>query len=307
MFTRGILHASKHGGVIDDDDEDLPVIVQWLQQHQTQERSAKYRHHRIKWSEHLEMLQSTNGFQTRYHMTEESFNNLVDLLREYITGDYAKSQASTKGNDRISPELVVGAGLRLLGGEFYKSIADIYSVSIKSTERIVDLFLNAVLATPELELRLPMIDEEIQKGIDDWAEHSSAGELLYGFLGAIDGWLCCTNMPSGVDNEIDYFSGHYQRYGLNIQAICDAHLRFLYFTVVAPGKFNDARAFRRCTKLNDWLNCLPTGVFVGGDNAYTLSDTMLVPFSGSQKREPHKRTYNFHLSQLRIRVEMSTK
>jgi hypothetical protein len=32
---------------------------------------------------------------------------------------------------------------------------------------------------------------------------------------------------------------------------------------------------------------------------------MLVPFSGLQKREPHKRTYNFYLSQLRIRVEMS--
>jgi hypothetical protein len=305
MFSKGVLHAAKHGGVIDDDDDDLAAIAQWVELEGIQSRKPKYRYRRIDWSRHLQMLRATDGFQTRYHMQEESFDALVNLLREYITVDVSKSHASTGGNDPISPEIICAAGIRFLGGEFHKSIADIYGISIKSAERIVELFFDAVLATPELEIRLPLTDDEIREGIDEWADHSTAGELLYGFIGAIDGWLCCTNMPSGVDNETDYFSGHYHRYGLNVQAVCDANLRFKYFTVVAPGKCNDARAFRRCTKLNNWLDSLPANVFVGGDNAYTLTDTMMVPFSGSQKHQPHKRTYNFHLSQLRIRIEMA--
>eukprot|EP00978_Attheya_sp_CCMP212_P019093 scaffold53077_cov25-Attheya_sp.AAC.1 len=34
----------------------------------------------------------------------------------------------------------------------------------------------------------------------------------------MDGWLCCINKPAGdVENSGDYFSGHYQRFGLNMR------------------------------------------------------------------------------------------
>ena len=46
-------------------------------------------------------------------------------------------------------------------------------------------------------------------------------------------------MPRGVSNQADYFSGHYQAYGLNIQAMCDPDLLFLYVAVAGPGKIND--------------------------------------------------------------------
>ena len=42
-----------------------------------------------------------------------------------------------------------------------------------------------------------------------------------------------------------------------------------------------------------------------GDNAYTPSEHVLVPFSGADKTDPLKDTYNFHLSQVRIRIEMA--
>jgi hypothetical protein len=41
------------------------------------------------------------------------------------------------------------------------------------------------------------------------------------------------------------------------------------------------------------------------DNAFTLSNKMLIPFSGAQWNEEHKNTYNYYHSELRIGIEMA--
>ena len=123
--------------------------------------------------------------------------------------------------------------------------------------------------------------------------------------GAQDGWLCCTDAPFDVDNIGDYFSGHYQRYGLNIQAICDANLRFIFVAIAAPGRTNDARAFCRLTGLRRWLATVPNEFFLHGDNAYVLDNNFLIPFSGARKSPPFNDSYNFFHSQLRIRIELA--
>ena len=98
--------------------------------------------------------------------------------------------------------------------------------------------------------------DELQKLAAKWQEVSTAFGLLNGFLGAIDGWLPRTKRPSGVDNPADYYFGHYQCYGLNVQATCIPDLLFLFFKIAAPGKVNDVRAFSRCADLLQWLENL---------------------------------------------------
>ena len=46
-------------------------------------------------------------------------------------------------------------------------------------------------------------------------------------------------------------------------------------------------------------------MFIAGDNAYVCSVHLLTPFSGEEKNDPRKDAYNFHLSQLRIRIEQT--
>ena len=87
--------------------------------------------------------------------------------------------------------------------------------------------------------------------------------------------------------------------------MCDHNLRFLCICVAGPGKYNDLRAFDRCGKLKTWLHTLPPGYFVVADNAYPLSEKILVPFKGRQKEETYNSSYNFYLSQMRIRIEMA--
>jgi DDE superfamily endonuclease len=47
---------------------------------------------------------------------------------------------------------------------------------------------------------------------------------------------------SVIGNVWAYFSGHYQRYGVNVQACCDHLSHFTYISVAGPGVMNDNQA-----------------------------------------------------------------
>ena len=210
------------------------------------QRRERWKQSRINWNQHLEMLRHTKGFQSRYHMSEPSFNKLVNILRSDISVDVNQSMRSSSGNGPITPEMIVGAGLRFLGGELHKSIADVYRINVRSSNTIVDKFLDAVEKSSALAIKIPTTTDELKKSADDWNELSGAFGIYYGVVGAIDGWLACIEKPT-ISNATDYFSGHYyQCFGLNIQAVCDSNLRFIYFCVAAPGRANDSRVFGRC-------------------------------------------------------------
>lgn len=215
---------------------------------------------------------------------------------------------STSGNTPIFPELVCAIGLRFLGGEPVKSLEDIFGVDDSSVPRVIDKFFSAVRACEEIAIKLPQNDAEREELARGFSSISGADGLFHGCVGAIDGWLCSTIQPIDRDihNKRDYFSGHYQCFGLNIQAICDHKLRFIYFAVAAPGKTGDSRALMKCVKLKRWMDQhLRDGpFFFVGDNAYVLCDELLIPFSGNNLTES-QRTFNFFLSQQRIRIEMA--
>ena len=48
-------------------------------------------------------------FQSRYHMSEEAFDNLVNILRPDLEVNYHMSRLSTGGELPIGPELIVGS------------------------------------------------------------------------------------------------------------------------------------------------------------------------------------------------------
>ena len=252
-------------------------------------RLWKWEHRRLNWDDHLAELRHTRSFYSHYHMNEDSFNNLVDLLRPFIQVNEARSRASTTttenpyGNGPIYPELVVAVSLMYMGGEgSAKLLAGKYGMSKSHCRYLLCKFIDAVIDCPELDFRLPQTEEELRKLAEEWMAVSSAGGIYYGCLGPVDGWLCCTKKPN-VERDADHLNGHYQRYGLNIQALCDVNLRFLYFAVVGGGKLNDGRAISRCRKLQQWLHNLPDRYFIIGDNAYALSNKLLIPFKGPAK------------------------
>ena len=89
-------------------------------------------------------------------------------------------------------------------------------------------------------------------------------------------------------------------FGLNVQAICDSKLRFIYVAVAAPGRTNDGRAYKRLPRLTNWLSSLLNDFIILGNNAYTLPPNLLTPFSGADLNNKDNRTFNFYLSQQQI-------
>ena len=135
----------------------------------------------------------------------------------------------------------------------------------------------------------------------------STGGAFSGCVMTIDGWLCAIRTPrkSDVDRVASFFSGHYFIMGINVQAGCDSNCRFTAMSASNPGGTSDAIAFLRWG-LKPILEGLPTGYYCHGDNAYTQAVYLMTPYNRLQSAGNVERdTYNFFLSQLRIRIEMA--
>ena len=320
---REILHifdALFHGfsdeqiaAMLDDDREDWDDLndLRLILNHRKRLRKVRWQHIRKDLTYLQSMLSHTNEFSKLYRMEEEHYEYLLDHLRDDLAIDELQSMRSTSGGEPITPERIVLASLEHIGeGSTPRSLAHSYGVSPSSMEVMIKKFTNAVIyntSCDELQISLPDPNnpKELRDLSERWAEVSTVFQLFNGYLGSLDGWLPRTEMPFDVNNQTDYFSGHYQCYGINIQAMCDPDLVFLFASAAAPGKVNDNRAFKRCGNLVQWLDDLPDKYFIGGDNAYPLSRKLLIPFNGAEANNEHHRTYNFYLSQLRVRIEMA--
>ena len=73
-----------------------------------EQRAEKYRHLRVRWENHMHMLEnSSEQFESHYHMSPASFNKLVSLLYDKIKVNQARSRASTGDNLPILEKIVV--------------------------------------------------------------------------------------------------------------------------------------------------------------------------------------------------------
>jgi len=125
-------------------------------------------------------------------------------------------------------------------------------------------------------------------------------------IGALDGFLLRIVAPPAniVGNVSSFYSGHYCTYGINLQAICDADCRFYFLALAAPGKTGDVKAIAK-TSVPNWLESLPPGYFVASDCAYNITEHLVAPYSGFTHFLEDNDNFNFYLSQMRIRIEMS--
>jgi hypothetical protein len=91
---------------------------------------------------------------------------------------------------------------------------------------------------------MPISLTEIHDTTNEFKELSLDGRLI-GCIGALDGWLCRIKVPSSSDmmNVSSYFSGHYQSYGVNVQATCDVDCRFKSIPILCSGGTGGSKAF----------------------------------------------------------------
>ena len=129
-------------------------------------------------------------------------------------------------------------------------------------------------------------------------------------IGAIDGMLVWTLKPSlkccetAKCGEKHFLCSRKDKFGLNLQTICDHKLRFTWVDIRWPGSTSDYMAWMTsdlCGKLEDDDGLLLEGKCIVGDNAYVKKKYMSVPHKGIVSL--YDDAYNFYVSQLRITIE----
>ncbi|KAI2498388.1 nuclease [Fragilaria crotonensis] len=274
----------------------------------TRARSKKFAPLRLNWTDYVtQLVVQQNEFAATFRMSLLSFNKLVDTLRVKLEVDADQAGRSCKKSGPVLPELVVAMSLRWLAGGQWQDIKKVYGVSKSHFYSLRKKFMNAVVTCTALEIRLPdASDITALQLLASQFEGNASVPVFRGCVGALDGMTIFIKAPTAAEaeNVLAYYSGHYKHDSLNVQALSDYRGKFLYFAVAAPGSFPDSKALG-LTKLQKWVDSLPPGFYVVADNAYILSEHMLIPFSGSNRQMPVHSSYNYFLSQLRIRVEQA--
>jgi DDE superfamily endonuclease len=205
----------------------------------------------------------------------------------------------------ISPDMTMVIGLCYLAGASHFDVTSAYVISKSSVFVARDLFVNAVNSCEAIKMIFPDSEESfnvLQNGFQAKSTHG----LIQGCIGCIDGLLLDIKCPSDREygnSPNSYYSGHYCCYGLNIQAVCDVNMSFIFFSVAAPGKSFHQAALEK-TSLHSNIYQLPFGLYIIGDADYNVSGQMLVPFIGSNHQNSNKDAYKYSQSQMQIQIEI---
>jgi hypothetical protein len=300
-------------GVPDDDDggiETLYLLINLLAygtmlmtQLLPSSRDPSVFEQRLMWADYIERhSRRDRTFTRRLRMNLESFNKLLELIREDLLVN--QKMADLRGGP-IIPELCLFCTVRWLAGGSYLDIIDITGISVASFYRIVWKTCKAIVESPDLEMRLPETPEECKVAAAGFRSISYK-EAIANCVGVLDGYLLKINSPRKAEakNVRAYYSGHYQCHGVNIQAVADHHCRFLYLAVAAPGSTGDNDAMSQIS-LASHLAKLPLGYCIIGDAAYTATEHLIPIYKGIDRLIKKNDDFNFYASQCRIRIEMA--
>jgi hypothetical protein len=194
----------------------------------------------MNWQRHVDALLHENLFHAKYRMLLSSFNKLLELLSPTLTLN--EKCAKIGGLEPISPEVMLHCTIRYLADGSYHDVWATAIISKPSFYHIVWHTIDCINRCEALAIKLPGHQELdiVRQGF----QGISWDGVLNGCVGALDGYLQHIAAPSYKDcgNVGAYFSGHYCIYGVNVQAMCDADCRFLFFSVASSGKTNDSVA-----------------------------------------------------------------
>ncbi|ETO77568.1 hypothetical protein F444_07251 [Phytophthora nicotianae P1976] len=168
--------------------------------------------------------------------------------------------------------------LRWLGWGSHHDVRSNSGVSVAAFYASIHQIVDGIIDHPELQFEFPT-SEPAQRHAAKAFERLSNSCTIKGCVGAVDGWLCPIRVPQKkeVSRVRSFFSGHYQRYGVNVQACCYHLSRFTAVTCSSPGGTGDAVAFLKW-RLSAIVKDLTKGLYIVGDNVYTNTNQLLTPF-----------------------------
>jgi hypothetical protein len=265
---------------------------------------------RLQWNNFCTLYGQRAEFKRHLRMTYESFTKLLACLDLKLQVD--NKRASRRGG-AILPEICLYVCIRFLAGGSYSDIRFFTGVSVSSFYRVLWKTIHAINNSQEhsdeaaslLGIKFPASVEEAEQAAQGFQSISTQG-CIWNCIAAVDGYHLQITTPSKKEakNVRSFYSGHYQTYGMNVQASCDHNCKFSFIGVAGPGVLGDREAINQIP-LGSLIENLP-GLFCAiGDCAYTPTEHLVPIFRGDQAKYHRNDNFNFFASQLRIRIEMA--
>ena len=256
---------------------------------------------RLDWDTYVANNKHRHLFKRHLRMSYESFRTLMLLIDDHQK-EVDTKMAEIRGGEVIK-ELRLYAALRYMAGASYSDICFFCGISKSTFYRILWETIHAI--NKAIKIEFPESAEHcaiLAAGF----ESLSYRAILKNVIGVLDGYLLhiVTPRKKRKRNVRSYFSGHYQMYGINIQACCDANGKFIFLGIGGPGVIKDREAIKE-SGLSDKVESLPQGYVVIGDCAYQATEKLVPIFGGNLALLPANDNFNYYASQLRIRIEMA--
>ena len=255
---------------------------------------------------------SDHQFRRSYRMNQASFWKLLDILEPVLARPPRKKGRAPNGD--VPPSVRLAIALRFFAGGDPLDLCAVFSVNSEVVYQSIWRVVEAINHSKKLEICYPTHHDDQQKIADEFKAKSDV--QFNNCAGCVDGILIWIHKPSIKELEMlgiggkKFFCGRKKKFGLNMQATCDARRRFLDVEIRHPGSTSDYLAFA-VSSLHHKMEgnnlhaidqpFLKPGLALYGDNAYVNTSYFVVPFkavSGGSKD-----AYNFYHSQLRINIE----
>jgi DDE superfamily endonuclease len=183
-------------------------------------------------------------------------------------------------------------------------IADVHMVGEDQPLINVWHVVNAINAVRDLNIKFPSSSHQEQVNIA-WGSKAKSTINIDSCVVAMDGILIWIHKPTKAFLDkfrvgpAKFFSGRKGKYGLNMQAVCDANGRCLDVYIGCPGSASDYYSFdgSPLKKMIEQPGLLYPGLCsLFGDNAYLNTPYLLTPLWKVSKEttDPKKDGFNFY-------------
>ena len=253
-------------------------------------------------------------FRRKYRMGFDSFYKLLDILEPHLKDTGEDMKFGSTPNGPITKSARLSMALRYFAGGDPADICDHHGCSLDEPLRSVWFVVDAIHEAPEMNIVFPQTHEEQALVAEGFRAKSEIG--IDNCVGAIDGILIWIHKPGKNDvkaikfEPAKFYCGRKKKFGLNMQAMCDARGRFLDVEIKYPGSTSDFFAFEQSELKSDIerKGFLRPGLCLFGDNAYVNAPYMCVPFRNLVMIPDNleyiaKDGFNFFQSQVRINIE----
>jgi hypothetical protein len=276
-----------------------------------------YDSHRVRKDLEKDIFNQLGEYYLRraYRMDKYTFYRLHHLLEPLLIKHFFPKEGGNRDiyNNPylIKTEIRLSITLRYFAGASPYDLVVTHGVSMASVFYSIWGVVDCINKCPDLDIKFP--DYNQQEGIARGFKKRS-GASFDCVVGAIDGILIWILKPLFNEcllancGEGSFNCSRKDKYGLNMQAICDDELRFLYIDLSWPGSTADYLAWitsSMCQEielsLTSRLPRLKKGFTLVGDNAYVRTTYMAVPIKACKTEVED--SYNFYQSQLRITIE----